>query len=430
VTEQLETPATKPAAQPATDPTADPGSADIHELMRTFTVFDNRMAECPRAYLERVRTECPVGRSEMFDGYWVVTGLEPMRQVLGDPRTFSSTVPIIPRLPGADLSFAIPSGIDPPLHTQYRRLLGSVFSRKRIAALEPALRDLAGKLCDEFLATEGPYDFKNRFATTLPCATLLAMLGLPYEDLDRLLFYKDLTIGAQFDPDPAVRERFLTEQLPEMIDYFKGHIDARWENPDAPDDFLTALCRAQFNGERPLEFFEIVNIVTVMIGAGLDTTTGEMCLHMAWFAENQDRWRELIDDPSLIPGAVEELLRVNGLVTPGRLVMKDVQVGGQQFREGDLVASVTAAASFDEAAYPDANRIDFRRNPKHMTFGWGPHLCVGKNLARQELTIAYQELTRRVAAFRIAEGTTPRRHAGIVLGIENLELEVVREPQG
>ena len=421
MTEQLGTPPV--AADPRT---AGVAGAEIDELMRTFSVFDPRMAECPHAYLERVRTECPVGRSEMFDGYWVVTGVEPMRQVLGDPQTFSSTVPIIPRLPGADLSFAIPSGIDPPLHTQYRRLLGSVFSRKRIAALEPALRELAGKLCEDFLAAEGPYDFKKGFATTLPCATLLAMLGLPYSDLDRLLFYKDLTIGAQFDPDPGVRERFMTEQLPEMIGYFKGHIDSRYDNPDAPDDFLTALCRAEFNGERPLEFFEIVNIVTVMIGAGLDTTTGQMCMHMAWFAENQDRWRELICDPELIPGAVEELLRVNGLVTPGRLVMSDVEVGGQRLKEGDLVASVTAAASFDEEAYPDATTVDFRRNPRHMTFGWGPHLCVGNNLARQELIIAYQELTRRVPAFKIADGTTPRRHAGIVLGIENLELEVVR----
>src|SRR5581483_11474185 len=101
-------------------------------------------------------------------------------------------------------------------------------------------------------------------------------------------------------------------------------------------------------------------------------------------------------------------------------------VGGQQFKEGDLVASVTAAASYDEAAYPDATTIDFRRNPRHMTFGWGPHLCVGNNLARQELRIAYEELTRRVPAFKIAEGCAPRRHSGIVLGIENLELGVLR----
>jgi hypothetical protein len=174
VTEQTETPAWPDNIE----------FADIDELMREFHVFDPKMAECPHALLERIRTECPVGRSEKFDGYWVVTGVEPMRQVLGDPQTFSSTVPIIPRLSGADLSFAIPSGIDPPQHTQYRRLLGSVFSRKRIAALEPQLRQLARKLCDDFLAAEGPYDFKNGFATTLPCATLLAMLGLPYEDLD------------------------------------------------------------------------------------------------------------------------------------------------------------------------------------------------------------------------------------------------------
>jgi cytochrome P450 len=126
VTEQTETPAWPDNIE----------FADIDELMREFHVFDPKMAECPHALLERIRTECPVGRSEKFDGYWVVTGVEPMRQVLGDPQTFSSTVPIIPRLSGADLSFAIPSGIDPPQHTQYRRLLGSVFSRKRIAALD------------------------------------------------------------------------------------------------------------------------------------------------------------------------------------------------------------------------------------------------------------------------------------------------------
>ncbi|HEY1973018.1 MAG TPA: cytochrome P450, partial [Pseudonocardia sp.] len=248
--------------------------------------------------------------------------------------------------------------------------------------------------------------------------------GLPAEDLQLLLAYKDAMLADQFSPDPAVREHFKAATVPEITEYLRGHVERRRDRATAPDDFFTRIVHAQFRGERPLTISEIVDIVAQHVQAALDTTTGQLCLHMAWFAGNQDRWRELRQHPERIPGAIEELLRHNAIVTPGRLVTRDTVIGGVPMRAGDLAAVVLPAAGRDEDAFPDAAVVDFQRTPnRHLTFGGGPHMCVGANLARFQLRIAYEELTRSLPAFRIAEGSIPQRVPGIVMGMRSLELE-------
>jgi cytochrome P450 len=402
----------------------DVDTRDIGEIARDFHIFDPRLALDPRPMLDRLRNECPIAHSEMFGGYWVLTRYVHIKQVLADPETFSSTVPIIPRLQADDFLGSIPVTLDPPDHTGYRRILAPMFSPGRIAALTDDVRVLAGDLADHLSGLIGPFDFRRLFAVPLPAATLLKTLGLPDADLDLLLRYKDAMLADQFSPDPQVRAEFLKERVPEITEYFRGHIDLRRDRDSAPDDFFTNIVHASFKGERPLTVEEIVDIVAQHVQAALDTTTGQLCLHMAYFAQHQDRWRELVEHPERIPGAVEELLRHNAIVTPGRLVMRDTEVGGVPMRRGDMVALVLPAAAFDEDAFPDAGAVDFERKPnRHLTFGGGPHMCVGANLARFQLRIAYEELTRALPAFRIAQGTTPVRTTGIVMGMQSLVLE-------
>jgi cytochrome P450 len=263
------------------------------------------------------------------------------------------------------------------------------------------------------------------FAIPLPAATLLKTLGLPDRDLDLLLHYKDVMLTDQFSPDEQARREFFDVKVPEITEYFCRQIELRRDRESAPDDFFTGIVHASFRGERALSVEEIVDIVAQHISAALDTTTSQLGLYMTWFAQAQDRWRELIEHPSRIPGAVEELLRQHSIVTPGRILLRDTEVGGVAMRKGDMVALVLAASAFDEDQFPDPHTVDFERRPNHhLTFGGGPHQCLGANLARMQLRMSLRELTAALPSFRLAAGTRPRRTSGIVMGCESLHLEL------
>jgi cytochrome P450 len=400
-------------------------ATDIEQLASTFHVFDPDYADDPEATLGRLRAECPVARSELFGGYWVLTRYADIKRALADPETFSSSSPIIPRLEAEEFLGSIPVTLDPPEHTGYRRILAPLFSPKRLAGLADEVRKLARSLIADMLGTAGPVDFMQGFAVPLPAATLLRTLGLPDGDLDLLLRYKDAMLTDQFSPDADVRRRYLERTVPEITAYFGRQIELRRERDNAPDDFFTGIVHARFRGERGLSDAEIVDIVAQHISAALDTSTSQLALHMAWFAEHQDRWRELIEHPSRIPGAVEELLRHHSIVTPGRILLRDTEVGGVPMRKGDMVALVLAGSAFDAEQFPDPHAVDFERAPnRHLTFGGGPHQCLGANLARLQLRVSLQELTTALPAFRLAGGTRPRRTPGIVMGCESLHLDL------
>src|SRR5581483_8390136 len=225
---------------------------------------------------------------------WILTRHAHIKRALSDPGTFSSTVPIIPRLEADEFLGAIPVTLDPREHTGYRRILAPLFSPKRLKAIEHEVRGLARDLAAGLACGDGPIDFMHGFAIPLPAATLLRTLGLPDEDLELLLHYKDVMLTDQFSPDERVRREFFEVKVPEITAYFRRQIELRRDRESAPDDFFTGIVHAGFRGERPLSVEEIVDIVAQHISAALDTTTSQLGLFMAWFAAHQDRWRELI----------------------------------------------------------------------------------------------------------------------------------------
>ncbi|HEY1973987.1 MAG TPA: cytochrome P450 [Pseudonocardia sp.] len=397
---------------------------DVEDLVANFMIFDPRLAADPYPVLDRIREKCPIGYSKQFGGYWVLTKVEHMRHVLTHPELFSSTVPIIPRLPSENMLLNIPVGVDPPDHTAYRRLLGSIFSPTRIKSLEPAIRDYAQRAAHRITAQDGPIDFLHDFAVPLPAAALLSTLGLPETDLELLLRFRDEMTTSQFSPDPGVREHFVNVTFHEISEYFQRGIEARRDRATAADDFFTAIVHSRFRDERPLTDPEIIGIVSLLISAGLDTTAAQLCFFMIFFAAHPQRWQEIIDHPRRIPGAVEELLRLHSSVTPGRLVMADTEIGGVPVKKDEMVCVVLPASAHDEDEFPDALTADFERSPnRHLAFGGGPHLCLGANLARFQLRIALEELTRAMPSFRIASGTAPERVTGILMGVTSLFLE-------
>ncbi|MFE5708979.1 cytochrome P450 [Rhodococcus koreensis] len=396
---------------------------DIDQISAVFNVFAPELQDDPFPVLHRLRTERPIAHSEIFGGYWILSKYEHIRDVLSNPGVFSSTKPTIP-MPPVDITInSIPVQMDAPDHTEYRRILGPLFSPARVAALEETLRASARALIEKMLETPDEIDFLKDFAIPLPCLAILHLLGLPEEDLDLLIEMKNDMLTDQFSPDSAVRQAFVDNRIPEIVAYFTKHIDARRDPSTAPDDFITRIVHAKFADERELTVMEMVNMISLLISAGLDTTTAQLSFFTTYFAENQDRWEELANHPERIPGAVEELLRHNAIVTLARLVTEDIEIGGQKFKAGEQVLLLLSAAAFDEEEFPDARTVDFERRPnRHMTFGGGPHRCLGSSLARLELRIALEELREAVPKFELAG--IPRRDFGLIMNTLELRLRI------
>ena len=405
-------------------PAVDGPAPDIGDVAKNFYVFDPALADNPYPTLHRLVNECPVAHSEMFGGYWIISKHAEILRVLSNPETFSAQIPIIPRLHGDDMINTIPSALDPPELTAYRNMLAPMFSPSVVRASEPRLRAHARALSQKFASAEGPFEFVAEFGIPLPSQALLEMFDLPAEDLERLLHYKDVMITDQLHPDPEVRRKFVEVEFPAIKAYWEEKIAQRRDESWTGTDMLTNLVRARLPGERVLTKDELIRVITTLVGAGLDTTTAQLCMAMIYFAENPDRWAELIEHPDRVPGAVEEMLRVNTNVCTSRLVMKDTELGGVSIAAGEMVLLLNPASSFDGDAFASPDDVDFRRQPnRHLAFSGGAHLCLGATMARAQIRVALEELSRAVPRFRLVPGTRPRRTFGILAEIQELRLE-------
>lgn len=406
----------------------DPDSLATEDLVAQFHVFQPYLCDLAsrKAALDRLRTECPVGRSEVFGGFWVVSGYQDQQHVFKTDDVFTSKIIILPPLDARDSFISVPIMMDGQEHREFRSVLVGAFTRSRVAGLEPELRAYARELAAEFAATEGTYDFLGEFATKVPAFGFLRIMGFPAEDLGLLLDFKDWLVHHQFSQDEAVRARFQEVEVPQFTGYIAKHVEARRDLTSAPDDLLTKIVHSKVFG-REITVDEIFRMLGTLIGGGLDTTRASLGLHFTWFAQHQDRWQELVEHPERIPTAVDEMLRCHAITAPARLVAADTELGGRTIKAGDLVQLPTLAASFDPAANPDPERIDFERDRiRHNTFAAGPHFCLGAGLARLTLEVSYQELAKQVRGFTISEDTPPLHHAGNVMGMERLVVEVTR----
>jgi cytochrome P450 len=307
----------------------------------------------------------------------------------------------------------IPQQIDPPIQTRYRKLLDPLFSRRRSLRLEPEVRLQANALIDEFI-DEGGCEFNSAFAIPLPCSFFLSLFGLPHEDLDLFLDMKD----------GIIRPHAKTQDLEEMVtirkdagrsiyEYFEKEIDSR-EGKARGDDLLDAFLSFEIDGEK-LTRNDILDISFLTLIAGLDTVTATLGCDVAFLAANPDQRQRIVEDPALIPAAVEELFRWETPVTAvPRKLTQDITVGGMAMKQGEIVTILLGAANLDERQFSSADKVDFdRERNRHMAFGGGPHRCLGSHLARMELRVALEEWHRRVPNYRIKPGETPTYSPGI-----------------
>jgi cytochrome P450 len=306
----------------------------------------------------------------------------------------------------------IPLQQDPPLHTSYRRLLNAPFTPKRIAELEPDIRRLVVRLVDAF-ADRGHCDFNDEFATPLPSTIFLRLMGLPQSDLPMFLQWRDNIVRPDVDPaDFDAAEEIRARTGKEIKAYFESAIDAARNDP--PDGLLGELVHAEFEG-RALTQDELLGISQLMLLGGLDTVTATLDCMITYLARHPDRRRQLVEDPSIIPTAVEELLRAETPVQViARTVVQPITMQGVDLKPGDPVMLVLGAADVDESVFDDPSAVDFERDMgRHVAFGGGNHRCLGAHLARLELRVALEEFHRRIPDYRIPDGEDVHFSPGI-----------------
>jgi cytochrome P450 len=343
-------------------------------------------------------------------GYWIATRareIEAMQK--DDGSTFSHEVVSLPR----ENHFPLyPLSLDPPRHGHFRRLIMPSFMPRAVAALEDTARHHAIQAIEGFVA-RGSCEFVGEFAGILPIAVFLGIVDLPWEDREKLVGWTETMVRSA---DLAVRYQALVG----MTEYLNGWLAKRAEYPG--DDLLSTIVTGEVDG-RPLDDHERISVALLMLFGGLDTVASMLGFIARFLAMNPGHRQQLVNDPALIPQAIEELVRRHGIASTTRLVKKDMEFGGAPLRQGDLIYLPNMLAGLDDRVLDDPMTVDFHREkPQHAAFGNGRHACPGAVLARREIKVFLEEWLARIPDFRVKSGTIPEIGSGLVSGVTRLEL--------
>jgi cytochrome P450 len=368
-------------------------------------IVDVAASDDPRAVTKAMRAE-PVMR--VGEEFTIITRREHIETALRSPAVFSSGAEAVQL---GNVRPLIPLQIDPPKHVKYRRILDPLFAPRVMAALEGEVVELFNELVDVF-AARGSCDLHQELAVPLPCTVFLKLMGLPLQDLDRFLAMKDGIIrppGMTIEEQEPVRK----QSAQDIYTYFQAVVDERRKSPDG-SDLLARIMSAELDGAK-LTDDEVLDICFLFIIAGLDTVTDSLDCMFAYLAQNPEHRRQLVEDPGLIPSAIEELLRWESPVPAvARVAATDVDVGGCPIHSGEQVMLLLASANTDDDSHPGVDAVDLARDPNpHLAFGGGVHRCLGSHLARLELRVALREFHARIPEYALAEGTVLEYTAGL-----------------
>lgn len=350
--------------------------------------------------------------SPLNGGYWVLTRADDIRAALQAPEDFSSAATGIPAQPTRNEKL-YPLELDPPEHRPHRQVLAPCFAPKAVAAKATVIRQVCTELLEQ-LVPRGECEFVADFAQPFPTTIFTGMLGLPNSESKQFVEWNSVLLHA-FD-DPAQRAAAGVE----INAYLRALIDQRAADPR--DDLVSQLLATTIDG-RPVTREAVQNFTFLLFVAGLDTVTAALSFAFRFLAEHPDHRRQIVDDPDIVPGAVEELLRVFSFINMGRTVVHDIEFAGVQMKAGDRLLTSTTLASMDPDEFHDPLVIDFRRRAnRHLAFGAGPHRCAGSHLAREELRTAITEFHSRIPDYEAVGVESIRMHGGGSMGMDHLNL--------
>jgi len=360
-----------------------------------FDPYDVELNANPYPVFRRLREEHPLYYNAQHD-FYALSRFSDVNKALVDHEAFSSARGAIVELIKANIE--IPPGTvifeDPPIHDVHRKLLARMFTPRKINALEPKIREFCTQSLDPLVGTER-FDFITDFGAQMPMKVISSLLGIPEDDQEMIRDYGNAQLRTEAGrPMSAAENGMVTGEV------FEAYIDWRAHHPS--DDIMTELLNVEFTDEtgtvRRLRREELLVYLNVVAGAGNETTTRLIGWAAKVLAENPDQRRELVENPALIPQAVEELLRFEPPAPHvARYVTRDVECYGQTVPEGSVMMMLIGAAVRDHRQFPpDGDVFDIHREQRqHLAFSVGTHYCLGSALARLECRIALEEILKR-----------------------------------
>jgi cytochrome P450 len=381
-----------------------------------YDPYDSDIDDNPYPVWKRMREEAPLYYNDKYN-FYALSRYDDVARELPNWETYRSG-----RGTTADILFNnidVPPGIllfeDPPLHDLHRRLLSRVFTPRRMLAVESLVREFCTSELDPLVGSEG-FDFIADLGAMMPMRTIGYLLGIPEEHQEAIRDSNGAYIDVAKGREPGEVSQKILE---DTIGMFAEFIEYRADHPS--DDLMTELLAAEIDEpdgtRRPLSRTEVLSYTAMIAGAGNETTTRLIGFMAQLLSDHPDQRRELVADPSLIPGAVEESLRYEPpSPVQARYVARDAEHYGRTVPEGSFMLLLNASANRDETQFPDPDRFDIHRRGSHLSFGQGLHFCLGSALARLEARVAFEEVLKRWPDWEVDYANAERAHTASVRG--------------
>ena len=406
-------------------------TVEIDELY--YDPYDYSIDADPYPIWKRLRDEAPLYHNEKL-GFYALSRYDDVAAGLLDQDTFVSSHGITLEMIG-DQPIGVPMMImmDPPEHTRLRKLVSRTFTPKRIGHLEERVRQICGELLDPLVGA-GPFDFVVDYAGLIPPTVILALVGFPPGFAAEFRKTVDQSMHYEAGTDPVKAGKLKPKIDVDAIRELDSNVFAMLPDlmaerrKDPKEDLISDLVHAELDddteGARKLTDEEIIGFVQLLSLAGSETVVRLLGFAGVELARNPDQRQVLVDDPSIIPNAVEETLRYEApSPIQGRWVARDVELHGTVVPRGSKMALLNASADRDERQFPDPDRYDVRRKvERHLAFGYGTHFCIGSALARLEGRIALEEALRRFPTWDVDESGIQRIHTTTVRGYTHVPI--------
>ena len=387
-----------------------------------YDPYDIDINADPYPTYARLRAEAPLYYNEPHD-FWAVSRAEDVEKGLVDRDTFISGRGGILEIIKADME--MPPGLvifeDPPTHTIHRSLMARMFTPKKVSALEPQVRELCARCMDPLVGSDG-FDVVAEIGRVVPMQVISMLLGIPEEDQEAVRARSDDHLRTEAGRPMEIDENFIEPE------HFGEYIDWRAEHPS--DDIMTEMLHVEFEDEhgvrRRLTREELTTYLTVVAGAGNETTTKLIGWFTKVLGDHPDQRAEVVADRELVPNAIEEVLRFEPTgPAVGRYVAKEVEIHGRTVPAGSAMLMLVGSANRDDRRFPDPDRFDIHRSTAgHLTFGYGAHFCLGAALARLEGRVVLDEMLKRWPEWEVDLDGAHLAPTSTVRGYETLPIRV------